>query len=39
MFESKVADVDSAVTRLSSLSQRLAFAKGRVETVQGEIQV
>lgn len=34
-FESKVADVDSAMTRLNSLTQRLAFAKGRVETVQG----
>lgn len=34
-FESKVADVDSAITWLNSLTQRLAFAKGRVETVQG----
>ncbi|TWW74881.1 coiled-coil alpha-helical rod protein 1 [Takifugu flavidus] len=34
-FESKVADVDSAITRLSTLTQRLAFAKGRVETIQG----
>lgn len=34
-FESKVAEVASAQARLNVLTQRLAFAKGRVETVQG----
>lgn len=35
VFESKVAEMGSAQTRLNILNQRLAFAKGRVETVQG----
>lgn len=35
VFESKVAEMDSAQTRLNVLTQRLAFAKGRVETIQG----
>lgn len=35
VFESEVAEVCSAQTRLNVLNQRLAFAKGRVETVQG----
>ncbi|XP_044079620.1 coiled-coil alpha-helical rod protein 1 [Siniperca chuatsi] len=34
-FESKVAEVDAAQTRLNTFNQRLTFAKGRVETVQG----
>ena len=36
-FESKVAEVDAAQTRLSTLTQRLTFAKGRVEMIQGVI--
>ncbi|KAI3373565.1 hypothetical protein L3Q82_022153, partial [Scortum barcoo] len=36
-FESKVAEVDAAQTRLNTLTQRLTFAKGRVETIQGLI--
>ncbi|KAM9348605.1 coiled-coil alpha-helical rod protein 1 [Symphorus nematophorus] len=36
-FESKVAEVDAAQTRLSTLAQRLTFAKGRVDTIQGLI--
>lgn len=36
-FESKVAEVGSAQARLNVLTQRLTFAKGRVETVQGLI--
>lgn len=36
-FESKVAEVAAAQTRLSALIQRLAFAKGRVEAIQGVI--
>lgn len=34
-FESKVADVDAALIKLYTLTQRLTFAKGRVETIQG----
>ncbi|KAM4545279.1 coiled-coil alpha-helical rod protein 1 isoform 2-T2 [Odontesthes bonariensis] len=34
-FESKVAEVDAAKARLSTLIQRLSFAKRRVETIQG----
>ncbi|XP_072231355.1 coiled-coil alpha-helical rod protein 1 [Leuresthes tenuis] len=34
-FESKVAEVDAAKARLSTLIQRLCFAKRRVETIQG----
>ncbi|XP_034539999.1 coiled-coil alpha-helical rod protein 1 isoform X2 [Notolabrus celidotus] len=36
-FESKVSEVDAAQTRLNTLSQRLIFAKRRVETIQGLI--
>ncbi|XP_041808504.1 coiled-coil alpha-helical rod protein 1 [Chelmon rostratus] len=36
-FESKVTKVDAAQTRLSTLTQRLTFAKARVETIQGLI--
>uniref|UniRef100_UPI0037E7D71B coiled-coil alpha-helical rod protein 1 n=1 Tax=Semicossyphus pulcher TaxID=241346 RepID=UPI0037E7D71B len=36
-FESKMAEVDAAGTRLNTLTQRLTFAKGRVETIQGLI--
>ncbi|XP_071317341.1 coiled-coil alpha-helical rod protein 1 [Trachinotus anak] len=36
-FESKVAEVDTAQTRLSTFTQRLTFAKRRVETIQGLI--
>ncbi|XP_070773896.1 coiled-coil alpha-helical rod protein 1 [Enoplosus armatus] len=36
-FESKVAEVDAAQTRLNIFTQRLTFAKGRVETIQGLI--
>lgn len=36
-FESKIAEVDAAQTRLNTLTQRLTFAKGRVETIQGVI--
>ncbi|TKS83479.1 Coiled-coil alpha-helical rod protein 1 [Collichthys lucidus] len=36
-FGSKVADVDVAQTRLNTLTQRLTFAKRRVETIQGLI--
>lgn len=36
-FESKVAEVDAAQTRLSTFTQRLTFAKGRAETIQGVI--
>lgn len=36
-FESKVAEVNAAKTRLNTLTQRLTFAKGRVETIQGVI--
>ncbi|KAM3601611.1 uncharacterized protein V6R79_015667 [Siganus canaliculatus] len=34
-FKNKVAEVDAAQTRLNTLMQRLNFARGRVETVQG----
>ncbi|XP_024921626.1 coiled-coil alpha-helical rod protein 1, partial [Cynoglossus semilaevis] len=34
-FEGKVAEVDAAQTRLSTLTQRLAFAHRRVQTIQG----
>ncbi|XP_038565124.1 coiled-coil alpha-helical rod protein 1 [Micropterus salmoides] len=34
-FESNVAEVESAQTRLNTFTQRLTFAKGRVETIQG----
>lgn len=34
-FESKVAEVDAAQARLSTFTQRLTFAKRRVETIQG----
>lgn len=34
-FESKVAEVDAAQTRLNTFTQRLIFAKRRVETIQG----
>nr|XP_046266739.1 coiled-coil alpha-helical rod protein 1 [Scatophagus argus] len=34
-FEDKVAEVDAAQTRLNTLTQRLSFARGRVETIQG----
>ncbi|XP_074529279.1 coiled-coil alpha-helical rod protein 1 [Halichoeres trimaculatus] len=34
-FESKVIEVDAAHTRLNTLTQRLTFAKRRVETIQG----
>ncbi|KAM8742283.1 coiled-coil alpha-helical rod protein 1 isoform 2-T3 [Acanthopagrus schlegelii] len=36
-FESKVAQVDAAQTKLVTLTQRLTFAKRRVETIQGLI--
>ncbi|CAJ1064176.1 coiled-coil alpha-helical rod protein 1 isoform X1 [Xyrichtys novacula] len=36
-FESKVAEMEAAQTRLNTLTQRLTFAKGRVETIQGLI--
>ncbi|XP_035482560.2 coiled-coil alpha-helical rod protein 1 isoform X2 [Scophthalmus maximus] len=36
-FESKVAEVDAAQTRLNTFTQRLIFAKRRVETIQGLI--
>nr|XP_019940908.1 PREDICTED: coiled-coil alpha-helical rod protein 1 [Paralichthys olivaceus] len=36
-FESKVAEVDAAQGRLSTFTQRLVFAKRRVETIQGLI--
>ncbi|KAM7397811.1 hypothetical protein PAMA_005912 [Pampus argenteus] len=36
-FESKVAEVDAAHTRLNTFTQRLTFAKRRVETIQGLI--
>ncbi|XP_041656623.1 coiled-coil alpha-helical rod protein 1 isoform X2 [Cheilinus undulatus] len=36
-FQSKVAEVDAAQTRLNTFTQRLTFAKGRVETIQGLI--
>ncbi|XP_051257324.1 coiled-coil alpha-helical rod protein 1 isoform X1 [Dicentrarchus labrax] len=36
-FKSKVAVVDAAQTRLNTLTQRLTFAKRRVETIQGLI--
>ncbi|XP_033969832.1 coiled-coil alpha-helical rod protein 1 [Trematomus bernacchii] len=36
-FESKVAEVDAAQARLSTFTQRLTFAKRRVETIQGLI--
>lgn len=32
-----MADVDAAQTRLNTLTQRLTFAKRRVETIQGVI--
>ncbi|XP_031713255.1 coiled-coil alpha-helical rod protein 1 [Anarrhichthys ocellatus] len=34
-FESKVAEMDAAQARLNTLTQRLTFAKRRVETIQG----
>ncbi|TNN88671.1 Coiled-coil alpha-helical rod protein 1 [Liparis tanakae] len=34
-FESKVAEMDAAQGRLSTFTQRLTFAKRRVETIQG----
>uniref|UniRef100_A0A8C2WNQ6 Coiled-coil alpha-helical rod protein 1 n=2 Tax=Cyclopterus lumpus TaxID=8103 RepID=A0A8C2WNQ6_CYCLU len=34
-FESKVAEMDAAQARLSTFTQRLTFAKRRVETIQG----
>ncbi|XP_040006815.1 coiled-coil alpha-helical rod protein 1 isoform X2 [Xiphias gladius] len=36
-FESKVAEVDAAQTRLDIFTKRLTFAKRRVETIQGLI--
>ncbi|KAK5859170.1 hypothetical protein PBY51_003256 [Eleginops maclovinus] len=36
-FESRLAEVDTAQARLSTLTQRLTFAKRRVETIQGLI--
>ncbi|XP_035846819.1 coiled-coil alpha-helical rod protein 1 isoform X1 [Sander lucioperca] len=36
-FESKVAEVDAAQTRLNTFTQRLTFAKRRIETIQGLI--
>lgn len=36
-FENKVEEVDAAQTRLSTFTQRLSFAKRRVETIQGVI--
>ncbi|KAJ8383644.1 hypothetical protein AAFF_G00216150 [Aldrovandia affinis] len=35
MFEDKVAEMHTAQKRLHSLGQRLTFAKGRVDTIQG----
>lgn len=32
-----MAEVDAVQTRLNTLTQRLTFAKGRVETIQGTI--
>lgn len=37
VFESKVVKVDAAQTRLNTLTKRLTFARGRVETIQGVI--
>ncbi|KAL6098944.1 cchcr1 [Pungitius sinensis] len=34
-FEGKVAEMDAAQARLNTLTQRLTFAKRRVETIQG----
>ncbi|KAM6970649.1 coiled-coil alpha-helical rod protein 1, partial [Aplochiton taeniatus] len=34
-FEAKMAELDCAQTRLNGLSQRLTFAKRRVDTIQG----
>ncbi|KAM4546325.1 coiled-coil alpha-helical rod protein 1 isoform 2-T2 [Fundulus diaphanus] len=34
-FESRLAEVDAAKTRLNSCAQRLSFANRRVETIQG----
>uniref|UniRef100_A0A3Q1FV20 Coiled-coil alpha-helical rod protein 1 n=1 Tax=Acanthochromis polyacanthus TaxID=80966 RepID=A0A3Q1FV20_9TELE len=34
-FESKVAEVDAAKAKLNTFTQRLTFAKRRVETIQG----
>lgn len=34
-FESKVGEVDTAQTRLNTFSQRLTFAKRRVDTIHG----
>ncbi|XP_028278350.1 coiled-coil alpha-helical rod protein 1 isoform X3 [Parambassis ranga] len=34
-FQSKVAEVDAAKSRLNTFTQRLTFAKRRVETIQG----
>lgn len=36
-FESKVAEVDAAQTSLYTCTQRLTFAKRRVETIQGAV--
>ncbi|XP_078122540.1 coiled-coil alpha-helical rod protein 1 isoform X2 [Sander vitreus] len=36
-FESKVAEVDAAQARLNTFTQRLTFAKRRIETIQGLI--
>ncbi|XP_062289453.1 coiled-coil alpha-helical rod protein 1 [Scomber scombrus] len=36
-FESKVGDVDAAQTRLNTFTQRLTFAKRRVDTIHGLI--
>lgn len=36
-FECKVAEVDAAQARLSTFTQRLTFAKRRVETIQGAV--
>ncbi|KAG7516663.1 coiled-coil alpha-helical rod protein 1 [Solea senegalensis] len=36
-FEGKMAEVDAAQTRLNTFTQRLMFAKRRVETIQGLI--
>lgn len=38
-FENKVAEVDTAQSRLKVFTQRLMFAKRRVETVQGMIML
>lgn len=35
-FQSKVAEVDAAKSRLNTFIQRLTFAKRRVETIQGK---